>query len=366
MAITINSTPENLASLHDDLYFVATSTNAAQPNFKYVFDVRINGVLVSRIKLFPEPISGKGVFNASNIVRNYWTSYFKPNASQTAFSYTGNDIYVSYVVQVGEEYNGTLMTNLASSTQKAYNFAPPMFRDYASSYLSNFDDKFITNRDKANLTYHTGQKLYVSYFQDASGSVQLTANGTTGSNVSCQSFVLLDISPEALNTYFGSIVIQSGNNYTVTIGSQTLTVTHVCPRFDTASLHFLNELGGYDTFSFRLVNKQSRDVERKKFDQKAWELSGSSMVTYDSYKRRKGGNVNQAVKMKLTSDYVSKTDHDWLRELITSPEVYYEKDGYYYPVSIVTSNWEEKLRVSDKNFNLTLDIELGNTNSQYR
>ena len=367
--ITITGTPESLPSMHDPLYFVVTSDNAAELNFKYVFDVLIGGVQVARVKLFPD-LNGKGIFDASNIVRNYWTSYFKPNSTQTAFSYQGNDIYVSYQVRFGEEFDNTLTPNLTSGNYKAYNFAPPFFRSYASSYLSGFDDKFLTNRDKLNLTYHSTEKLYVSYFQDASGSVTLQANSTSGSAQTCGSFVLLDISPAALNTYFASTVVQSGSDYTVTIGSQTLTVKNVCTKYPTASLHFLNELGGYDTAAFRLVNRETRNIEKKDFDKKQWVQDGSGMSNTDTYKRRRGGVVtywvNQTVGMKLSTDYLTKTDHDWLRELITSPEVWYEQDGIYFPATVKTNNWEEKLRVADKNFNLTLEIELGNTNGQYQ
>jgi len=46
MAITINSIPEQYASLHDELWFVVDSTNKASANFKYVFDVYVDAVLV--------------------------------------------------------------------------------------------------------------------------------------------------------------------------------------------------------------------------------------------------------------------------------------------------------------------------------
>ena len=96
MAITINSTPEAYPSAHDNLYFVVTSNNVMQVGFKFVFDVLINSTIVSRIKLFPDPNNTKGIFNAGGIIRNYLAGYFKPNATQTAFAYTGNDLFVNY------------------------------------------------------------------------------------------------------------------------------------------------------------------------------------------------------------------------------------------------------------------------------
>jgi hypothetical protein len=95
------------------------------------------------------------------------------------------------------------------------------------------------------------------------------------------------------------------------------------------------------------------------------------MKTYDAYNRMYAGTnvyaVQQDVTFKLQSDYVNQTDYTWLNELIASPEVYLEQGGYHYPVSVKTSSWEEKLRASDKMFNMTLDVDYGrNINSQFR
>jgi len=96
MAITINSIPEQYASLHDELWFVVDSTNKASTNFKYVFDVYVDSVLIARIKQFPDVTSTKGIFNAGNIMRNYAQSYFIPNTSQILFSGSNNNLYKEY------------------------------------------------------------------------------------------------------------------------------------------------------------------------------------------------------------------------------------------------------------------------------
>lgn len=373
MAITINSTPENYASMHDALYFVASSNNTSQSDFKYVFDVRINNTLISRLKVFPD-VSGKGIFNASQIVRSFWSSYFKPNATQTAFAYTGNDYSIEYVIQFGEEYAGTTYTNLANGTYRAYNFGQVAFRDYSSSYLSGYVNKLLTNRDKLQLTHNGTEKLYASYFKDASGTLALTVNNgvtsQTGSSVTVQTFTLFDLSPAAINTYLGSNFVTSFQDYSVTIGSQQVSVKRVCTKYESVAIHFLNELGGYDSFHFRLVNRETRDMERKKFEVKLWELSGNNMTRYDSYKRMSGGVrpyiVNQALKYRLTSDYINETDWEWLRELMTSTEVYMEVGGYYYPVMITDSNWQQKYRITDKLINVNITVEVMSVNSQYR
>jgi hypothetical protein len=85
------------------------------------------------------------------------------------------------------------------------------------------------------------------------------------------------------------------------------------------------------------------------------------------YSGKQNYAISQAVTFKLTSDWLSETDYDWLRELINSPEVYMERGGYYYPVTIGTTQWQQKYRQVDKMFNLSLDVVYSRrANSQYR
>jgi hypothetical protein len=391
MAITINSTPEAYPSAHDNLYFVVTSDNVMQVGFKFVFDVLINSTIVSRIKLFPDPNNTKGIFNAGGIIRNYLAGYFKPNATQTAFAYTGNDLFVNYEIRFGEDYGGTTYTNLTSGTYKAFNFVNPIFRDFSTSYYQPKINTWLTPRDITAAEVAVGEKLYAGWMNTAGTTTNLTMtvqkylNGgsndgasSTGSSVICDAFVLLDLSPGAINAYLGTTFI-TANTYQYGVklnygGNQSseFKIKLACnPRWTPTTLHFLNKLGGYDSFAFRLLNKRSAQVEKKSFEQMTWQYSGGSMSRYNANKVINAGSntfaVNENVSFKLVSDYINQTDYLWMKDLITSPEVYYEQGGYYYPVSIKGSTWEEKNRIADKMFNFELNVEFAQKiNSQYR
>jgi hypothetical protein len=391
MAITINSTPENYPSAHDDLYFVVTSDNISQVGFKFVFDVLIDSVIVARIKLFPDPTTTKGIFNAGGIIRDYIAGYFKPNTTQTAFSYTGNDLYVSYSIRFGEEYDGTTYTNLASGSYKAFNFVNPPFRDFSTSYYQPKINTWLTPRDISVAEVQMGEKLYAGWMNTAGTTTNLTltvqkylnggsTDGTasTGSSVICSAFVLFDLSPGAINTYLGeSFITASTYQYGIKVnygGNQSaeFKIKLTCnPRWTPVTLHFLNKLGGYDSFVFRLVNRQESSVEKKSYSQLGWQYNSGAMSRYDSYKRINAGNntfaANETVSFKLMSDYINQTDYLWMKDLITSPEVYYEQGGYYYPVGVKTNSWSDKNRIADKMFNFELNIEFAEKiNSQYK
>ena len=402
MAITINSQPFATASMHEPLWYVVSSTNTAQTNFKYVCDVYVGGNLVSRLKSFPDPTSSKGIFNVSNIVRNYWETYFKPNISTpTAFSYIGSDIYVNYEIQFGEEYNGVTYTNLEQVDANAYNFYYDYLRSgisggYAgsSSFPLGF---FLTNRDKTKLVFDSNklgsQRMFVGYScsipnTDFDLNLQVSVwNGSTtttydGSQLlNKRDFVLVDVSPAAINTYLGTSAINSTTVfYDVEMKEDTGSMDYVrvnldCqPRSTSYNLHFLNSLGGYDTMLFSLVNRQSRTGQKKSYANLEYVLNTS---TYAMDRKSANGILyggstqfwgEQSIAMKLTSDWVNQTDYTWLKELIYSPEVYLEvPSNTFYPVQITDSAWQEKKNFQDKQFNLELNIELASkVNSQFR
>jgi hypothetical protein len=379
MAITITQAPESYASLHDDLWHVVTSNNTSQSNFKYVVDVYVASSLVARLKLFPDPTEDCGAVNVANIIRNYWASYFRPPTTQTAFAYEGNDIYVDYELKFGEEYGGVTYLNLSTATYKAYNFAQPIFRDWSTSYLATFANKWLTNRDKSGLTVGLTERLFVPYLigsPPASIALKVSADGAaqvTGAGVSCDTLAVLDLSPVGINTYLSqSLITSTTKQYTVQIGSgDILTIRPSCSKFTPIVVHFLGGLGGYETMRFALVNRRTSTAERRAFERPGWNLGSDVMNRYDTYKVMAAGKqtfaVDESVEFTLNSDMISATDYSWLRELVMSPEIYLEQNGYFYPVTVKDTNWVEKIRNSDKTFNFSLTLTYGRSlNSQYR
>lgn len=400
MAITINSSPDNYSSLHAPLWFVVTSNNTAQTNFKYVCDVYVGGNLVARLKSFPQPTSSKGIFNVASVVRNYWASYFKPDIiTPSVFSYTGSDIYVDYELKFGEEYGGTTYLDLTNTSKFAYNYvqdylytpSSPMYLtplEYETQYQGNF----ITSRDIANIYFNkerlqTGY-LFLSFLSDAENtpknhSVDVSVwNGSTttnytGANVNFRDFALLDISPRAINDYLGTTAVSSTTLYydvkikIAGVLKNTARVYLSCTQNDVVTLHYLNALGGYDSFDFTAVNRQSRNIEKSSFEAIEWEYGSNTMNRANAYGVMYGGSnqfvTRQKLSYKLISDWLSYIDYLAIKELIASPEVYLERGNFFLPVQIGTNTWTEKKRYADKTYNLELDINIGNNiNSQFR
>jgi hypothetical protein len=404
MAITVNSVPATYPSMHDDLWFVASSTNVGVTNFKFVYDVYINGAQVSRNKVFPAPSAegSYGVFNASPMVRAYVTNYFEPSGN-TVLMASNDKIKIDYQVRIGEEVSGTVTPNLASGSYSAYNYYAPLFGDiftengevplvlsnyYDNLLIENYTDDWLSDRDNSDITIEYGDQFFITFLKITGGTYKLwvqptNEDGSFGTAVSggitmTGQFNLFNFQAAAINQWAGSEIITQntyGYNVYISLGAATTRVLRfkqVCnPKYRQYNLHFLNRLGGYDTMAFRLVNKRRSEFQRSSYRRNPYQLSNGTMTNIDTYNKYNETTYNFAIQhtdyYMLTSDWVNDQDYAWLAQLIASPIVYMEVQGAFFPVTIRNTNYQYKYKVADRLFNFDLEVEVGKyLNSQYR
>ena len=382
MAITTKTPPPSYTSAHDSLWHIVLSNNVTQSSFKYVFDVQIGGADIATLKNYPD--SGNyGVLDVAPIIRNYLGSGFNPSGS-SVLQYAGSFLFVDYTIIFGEEYGGITYTNVDSDTAKGWNYSLNPFRTSISTYTN----KFLTTRDRTAGEVISGEKFYITYFNANLSAVTATiqkinedgsnsGSSSTGGTLSSLSSLLLDLSPTAINTYLGSSFITSATyGYKVTIGSDTMTIKQVCaPRFTPINLVFQNQFGGYDTFGFRLLNRQQKSFKRTTYQTAEYQRSGASMTHKNSSGVHYGGVQALATQIDwsylVTSDYVSAVDYALGSELLASNEVYLHLinggTSDYYPIVMKDTNYQEKVSTSDKLFNYQLQFDLGQKQySQFR
>jgi len=382
MAITSESVPGSYTSAHDSLWHIVSSTNVAQSSFKYVFDIQVSSATVATLKNYPD--SGNyGVLDVAPIIRNYLGSGFNPSGS-SVLQYAGSFLFVDYTILFGEEYGNTTYANLTSATAKGWNYSLNPFRDSISTYTN----KFLTTRDRTAGEVKSGEKFFITYFNANLSAVTATiqkinedgsnsGSSSTGGTLSSLSSLLLDLSPTAINTYLGtSFITDATYGYKVTIGSDTMTIKQVCaPRFTPVNLVFQNQFGGYDTFGFRLLNRQQKNFKRTTYQTAEYQRSGTSMAFKNSSGVHYGGVQALATQIDwsylVTSDYVSAVDYALGSELLASNEVYLHLinggTSNYYPIVMKDTNWQEKVSTSDKIFNYQLQFDLGQKQfSQFR
>lgn len=404
MALTLTS-PGFLSSLQDDLYFIAISSDySGSTDLKYVFDVWVNGVQKIRSKVYPDPTTKRGYFDAGPIVRNeILYDWFNPyndgtgpgsgGGSDCILSIPGynGEIGIQYDIRLGYELSGSTFINQVSGTNYAGNWAAPLFKrkQSPSNIWDNKLRKYLTNRPK-NISYNFESKLLIPFYNwndtyTSNYILKYRKNGETGvwsedfgfEYINNNPWLQLDIGVEALaKTFFGGYVTEFDTFNTIEVGffdgstyRDSVFLKRVCyPKYEPINLYFMNAYGMYDTAFFGLVSKLSLETERKSFN-RLNKTFGNSSVSY--YVDSNDGMVYNESKInfasktnwtyKLTMDYPTDGEYQWLSELILSPQIYAELDGDYYPVTIKNTNFEYNQNIVNGLKTLDLEIELNQT-----
>ena len=127
---------------------------------------------------------------------------------------------------------------------------------------------------------------------------------------------------------------------------------------------FLNELGGWDYFTFEYADGKSDTITRETYDK--------TFVPYNTttnsapYNMSNRGSEVYSISYKESrvaeSDYLSQAEADWLRELVESPEVYIQSGTDFLPVVITDTNFTYKTNPrSQKLYRLTIRYTMANT-----
>lgn len=389
MSVVINTNPTGQPSVHDNMWHVVSSDNSGQIDFKYVFDVWINGVQKIRVKQFPEPDSGKGYFDAGPIVRNSMIyAWFEPldNTVMVDQPDMSGQIGIVYAIRVGEDYSGLTTTNMASGQVSGYNWAPPMFGRRVVT-LADKLNKWLTNRPLTGnswrdyTTTDRGENLYIGFYTDKT-SLTMHVESFNQSNavedtaapivipVTGPGFLQMNIGPNGiLAGEFGGFTLEERVKYYevwFTSGATTYDKFRVyltCnPKYDCIPIHFLNRWGMYDTQRFDLVSKLSMDITRKDFGKRDYEFNGNSVDYMSSSNRYYEGRINYSNKglwtYKLTADAMTDAEWEWIADLMQSPQILMEVDGYFYPVTIKKNSYDYNKFVNDRLKPLEIEFEM--------
>ena len=370
MAITNLGYPSGSPSVQDTLWHIFDS-NITSADLKYVVDLYVGGVQQVRVKLYPEPTTGIGYFDAGPIVRNTMTyQWLTPNTNVLMCEpNVSGQIAQSYQYRIGEEYSGVTYLNLASGNVTAYNFVAPTFERKVAD-LTAYNGKALSNRPN-EINAALGDNIYIGA-KDVSGLVVSTYNfsnvkiaDTTYSLGGTKAFAQLNIGSPALNNPT-AVITSSVKYYTITIGTSTYIVILDCnPKYTSYNLHFMNHLGIFETAKFDLASRLTMEVQRKSFDKRDYTLGASSVSYYDANKKYIDSKVNYLNKKdhgyKLTMNAPSDDEYDWLAELIDSPQVYFELDSYFYPVCIRNNNYEYSKYVNNRLRVFEVDIDINQT-----
>ena len=348
---------------------------------RYIFDIYINGSLILReYKAITKASTYYAYLDVAPVIKNY----IQANLSSMYLP------YITYQVKYGtESTSGVITTNVVTETSYAWYGYPSFLNDDLRADVGGtyYDGLYLsTNRSRILQLYGNYQVITPFYKSQAlAGDVlEWLYNGATVQRVDSSSTGVYNnkITGADLNLAQDVHLLESlafsGSNID-NVPNYTIQIQTNCSKNNPVMIHFLNSLGGFESFLFSGVNRVNTNIERQsinklglitKLTTSAFDVGVNiSRVFNNTLGEVKTNYANTMThKMKLISDYVSETDFLWLRELLASPQVYAQIDNnaIMIPVTVETSDWAEKKRGADKMFNLEIDILLGTQTTQLR
>jgi hypothetical protein len=395
MTITaIDQSPPVLSPAYNENMYLATSSGTAQTDFRYIFDVYASdgSTRLARVKLPARPADNRGLFDAKRIIENY-LSYDLPTAQENAGLYKNSSSFYKYIVKVGEEYEigGTLTQFLAQQTIAAkyiwnsslewIEFIDYVYSDYILALLVT-GGRFLTEKPLTQ-NIEANQNAWLSFITLSSGAVthgcfkkynssgsQLgtlnIANPNDPINEDSDRFLRLACGTANIEAHSAGWIDSDVSYYTAQVlGTSSATVSQV-HRFDitdncqftTVRLHWLNKLGGWDSFNFTLKSSESVAITKQQYKKRYGSDSGASW-SYSSHER---GDVvfdaSSKQRFKINSDWISEAESNWLLDLFDSPEVYLEYSvSRLAGINILNKDYQKKKKVNQKLFNIELEFE---------
>jgi len=414
MAISIIQDLPTTSPAYNEMVVVVEQTTPAllnEDNYKFVFEIYIalSGTPI-RFNVYPDidnPTLGK--LDVHKVLEPYVKSFLGDQIITGAAIGTADQSLNFFRIEYGWSYidsSGVYQETLNDLTGSDkyfwegvfdwYDFVdeinePTPFNTYLCNTTNGTSAEFLTNKKtkKVTLTDNgftqalTDVPSDIDYMEVKTydSSNVLISTFQIATSVSPASFAARNISlrsaPQSLNDYTGAFLAGAQPIITASVAYYTIQLFETTPtavseiltfelqegcRYDIQRLHFHNKLGGFDAFNFTKASKKTTDINRKTYKTTPSRLSGSGYAYSYKDKANITYYVSKQETMKLTSDWLTDEEHEWLLELVASPEIYLETvnakgDVQYKPIEKVNQKSYVELNGNlDKLFNLEIEI----------
>jgi len=399
MSISILQEPVTVQTAYNDLIYKVSSTNSAQDNFKFVADIIVGGQSF-RQAIFPDPIDDTGVFNVSSVVRNYVTE----DIDKDTFGFQENVNSQALVsVRFGEEYGDsssgtTVFPNMIESSETlAWNgvidFLPAANFIKGDFVMSTGDTtNFLTTMPTSGVI-RDSEDAWLYALSEASGTIfhaQIVTYDSANTilqtvkvnnpfeaiSSSNSKYVRFGCGTNNLNSIPSSgitnggaqaIITDSVVRYDITFiqfddtevsNTHSFLIDNTCTKNEVFRLHFLNELGGYDSYSFIRASRNTIGINRTGYKKLIGGNTSSTTFGYSAKDRARTTfetEVHETINIK--SDWVSEATSDWLEQLLTSPDVYVDDATHgLVPIQILNTSYNKRKEVTDKLWNIDVQF----------
>lgn len=388
--ITLTEPTTSIVSAFNRINYKIVSTNASNLGFKYVVKIynSANELMTTAYYDSPANPADEVEFDISKFVQTDFD--YSKGFTDSANAFNSSNILKDYYLKCYEYYevDGVYVivtaSEVISATKTAIATSLPLLE------LRNFYNNIQDYNGTENTIYHpltdwnvsklrTTDSHIIGFYNDGkitSLSLGIVyTNGTTSTaTISAPSYTSKCVTYFKINPLtYGSVdhidLTINWNNGSARSAQVATLYIQPCGKYEPMRLAYLNKYGTYDFLNFDLVSKTTFDIERK-----GYQRNYSGDIFMDDSNIVKNTNpiyyVKETQKWKIISDYLTDAQSELARQLYSSPLVYMNlvNDTYiensWIPVKLVPNSYEMKKTLTDKLFNLELDLEFGIVNTR--
>ncbi len=387
MAITIISSPNDFQNAYNELAFNVSSSNSTQPNFQFLVDVNVVGQTnpVARLTYPKQPSSGVIDLDVANVIKDYVT-YDILSFNNSTLQNNINSV-AKYYIEFGEIYDNvsgipTIYANLTqfgtSGTPKSSTNAVFDFLDWSKTAFTSYA-LAVGNAKALNQALYTpsirvNQQSWISFYDPNQNiaivdiAVYNSSNGVLSTNsfstfttfpsivsynVGHSFLTLMGLTSYLTNPDAAYYVLSFKDNGDDLLYAHRVNIDQTCTNYEVVRLHWLNNLGGFDSFNFTKVSKTTDNITRNQYKK----LQPLNYAKTDRLKTTYFTKTTEQIE--INSDLLTDAQWQGLLQLVLSPIVIMETStSTYVPVNILESNYTPNKVINEKTpTSLKLTIE---------
>ena len=409
MAITEKTALGNYLPVYNPMEWCVVSDEIAETNFKYVFRVYIEGVGdYKEYQVTGTDALSYGVVDVHNYIQTFLYPYIGDHDANKGIDYSVFTLRKYYILAYemwdvagvptfNPDQELVVTTGDLYCFQGSFDYSTWLDwtpADYYANLANGSAGQWLTDNllNKASINdlgwsyVLTDAPTEIDYMEvktyDSSGTIIDTfqVNNTVNPALSNSRYLKVATSPQALNNITGGfalgaqpIVISTVASYTVQLFDVTVAavtelinfeIKEPC-RYQEYRLHFENRFGAMDSYTFTGRNQKNTSMTRTSYKSSPYPIVTAGIERLHKDKSNINNWTKRTEKIKLSSDYLTTAENNWLEQLMYSNEIYLEftdgaGDQNFKSVGKITGNsWIEKETDTDKLFKLDIEIELG-------
>ena len=146
----------------------------------------------------------------------------------------------------------------------------------------------------------------------------------------------------------------------------TFNLNQRCSKYEPIRLHWLNRLGGFDSFNFSLKSEEETEIKRSSYKQEHHRFNGTNYL-YDSMSRGVTDyHVMTQDKLTVNTPFLTETESVWMNDFASSPVVYQEVNNTLVAMSGKPKMIAKQTSLNNKLMQYTFELDYSLTNNRQR